>query len=137
MQLSGQFSSLRSTKNIKVFYKNCILNHKKRIHFENDCSKWILYIYANMGVQEDLLINLFSKLNFSAPFYFCKYTTFFAYILLINPTMLIKIMAATLVAILNCSLSLKTLTTQTTKKITNNMFLKLFAIDLIVNILSL
>ncbi len=75
--------------------------------------------------------------SFSAPFYFYDYTSFFAYILLINPTMLIKIMAATLVAILNWSLSLKTLTTQTTKKITNKMFLKLFAIVLIVNILSL
>ncbi|MFP3513177.1 hypothetical protein SB775_27080 [Peribacillus sp. SIMBA_075] len=54
--------------------------------------------------------------SFSAPIYFCDYTSFFAYILLINPTMLIKIMAATSVATLNCSLSLKTLTTQTTKK---------------------
>ncbi|MFP3513187.1 hypothetical protein SB775_27140, partial [Peribacillus sp. SIMBA_075] len=49
---------------------------RKESILKKDCSKWILFIYANMGVQEDLLINLFFKAKIFILFWFSRIYNF-------------------------------------------------------------
>ena len=51
----------RSTKMIKLFYKNQTRNNKETIHFDQTFSKWIVLICRKMQVHMIFLIKLYYK----------------------------------------------------------------------------